>query len=64
MAIWEKEIAFNPNWLTYREGIYRSVLAYTKSDFEDVIEAIRSGELARRNILYCSFCPPPPIQTH
>ncbi|KAI8953386.1 hypothetical protein F4801DRAFT_576560 [Xylaria longipes] len=45
VAIWEKEIAFNPNWVTWKESTYRSVLGYRKQDFEAVIENLRTGAI-------------------
>lgn len=44
IAIWEKEIPFNPNWLTWKESSYKSVLGYQNKDFEAVIENLRTGE--------------------
>lgn len=44
LAIWEKEIPFQPNWLTWKESKYLSVLGYQRRDFEAVINAIASGE--------------------
>lgn len=43
VAIWEKEIPFNPNWVTWRESSYKSVLGYQKADYEAVIENLRTG---------------------
>ncbi|TKA21651.1 hypothetical protein B0A54_18047, partial [Friedmanniomyces endolithicus] len=40
VAIWEKSIPFNPNWLVFREASYKGVLGYQKKDFEGVIKAI------------------------
>ncbi|KZL84537.1 hypothetical protein CI238_05222 [Colletotrichum incanum] len=45
VAIWEKEILFNPNWITWRESSYKSVLGYQKADYEAVIENLRTGAL-------------------
>ncbi|OBR12755.1 putative Alcohol dehydrogenase, zinc-containing [Colletotrichum higginsianum IMI 349063] len=45
VAIWEKEIPFNPNWVTWRESSYKSVLGYQKADYEAVIENLRTGAL-------------------
>lgn len=45
VAIWERAVPFNPNWLVFREGKYVACLAYVRQDFEDVIQAIASGEL-------------------
>ena len=45
IAIWEKEIPFNPNWLVFREASYKAVLGYQKKDYEGVIEALEKGAL-------------------
>lgn len=45
VAIWEKEIPFNPNWITFKESSYKSVLGYQREDFEAVIENLRLGKL-------------------
>ncbi|KAF6785025.1 putative alcohol dehydrogenase, zinc-containing [Colletotrichum sojae] len=45
VAIWEKEIPFNPNWVTWRESSYKSVLGYQKADYQAVIENLRTGAL-------------------
>ncbi|KAK0373646.1 hypothetical protein CLIM01_09017 [Colletotrichum limetticola] len=45
VAIWEKEIPFNPNWVTWRESSYKSVLGYQKKDYQAVIENLRTGAL-------------------
>ncbi|KAJ2992617.1 hypothetical protein NUW58_g2106 [Xylaria curta] len=45
VAIWEKEIPFNPNWVTGKESIFKSVLGYQKEDFEAVIENLRTGAI-------------------
>ncbi|TKA31864.1 hypothetical protein B0A54_16604 [Friedmanniomyces endolithicus] len=45
VAIWEKSIPFNPNWLVFREASYKGVLGYQKKDFEGVIKAIGEGKI-------------------
>lgn len=45
VAIWEKEIPFNPNWLVFREATYKAVLGYQRKDFEGVIDALAKGTL-------------------
>ncbi|KAJ0382059.1 hypothetical protein COL922a_013293 [Colletotrichum nupharicola] len=45
VAIWEKEIPFNPNWITWRESSYKSVLGYQKADYKAVIDNLRTGAL-------------------
>ncbi|RSL58543.1 hypothetical protein CEP53_006114 [Fusarium sp. AF-6] len=58
VAIWEKEIAFNPNWITWKESGYKSVLGYKDVDFNAVIDKMATGEfpsvstsLIARNII-------------
>ena len=34
VAIWEKSVPFNPNWLVVREANYKAVLGYQKKDFQ------------------------------
>lgn len=34
VAIWEKEVPFQPNWLVFREASYKAVLGYQKKDFQ------------------------------
>lgn len=43
VAIWE-EIAFNPNWVTFKESVYKSVLGYQREDFQAVIDNLANGE--------------------
>ena len=45
VAIWEREIPFNPNWLVFREATYKAVLGYQKKDYEGVIDALSKGSL-------------------
>jgi 2-desacetyl-2-hydroxyethyl bacteriochlorophyllide A dehydrogenase len=45
VAIWEKEIPFNPNMLVFKEAKYTAVLGYQKKDFEAVIEHLRNGSI-------------------
>ena len=45
VAIWEKAVDFQPNWLVFKEGKYLAVLGYQRKDFEDVIRAIGDGKL-------------------
>lgn len=51
VAIWEKEIPFNPNWLVFREGTYKAVLGYQKKDYEGVIDALSKGTLKPANMI-------------
>ncbi|KAK4502664.1 hypothetical protein PRZ48_006090 [Zasmidium cellare] len=45
VAIWEKEVPFNPNWLVFREASYKAVLGYQKKDFQGVVDALGAGKL-------------------
>lgn len=45
VAIWEKEIPFNPNWLVFREANLKAVLGYQAKDFQGVVDALGSGKL-------------------
>ncbi|KAK5018771.1 hypothetical protein LTR60_000499 [Cryomyces antarcticus] len=45
VAIWEKEVPFQPNMLVFREAKYCAVLGYQRVDFEAVIQALGSGAL-------------------
>ena len=46
LAIWEKEIPFNPNWITMKESSYKSVLGYAHKDFQAVIANLASGKFS------------------
>lgn len=45
VAIWEKAVPFDPNWLVFREAKYQAVLGYQRKDFEGVIKALGEGLL-------------------
>ncbi|KAI9686507.1 MAG: hypothetical protein M1822_003518 [Bathelium mastoideum] len=45
VAIWEKEVPFQPNMLVFREAKYQAVLGYRRVDFEEVVKALGSGAL-------------------
>ncbi|KAF4984872.1 hypothetical protein FZEAL_25 [Fusarium zealandicum] len=45
VAIWEKEIPFNPNWITWKESSYKSVLGYSPEDFQAVIDNLGTGAI-------------------
>ena len=45
VAIWEKAVPFNPNWLVFREAAYKAVLGYQKKDFQGVIDALEAGKI-------------------
>jgi len=45
VAIFEKEIPFNPMWLTFREANYKSVLGYQRKDYLGVLDALGKGTI-------------------
>ncbi|KAK2005857.1 hypothetical protein LZ32DRAFT_642173 [Colletotrichum eremochloae] len=45
VAIWEKEVLFNPNLLIFGERKFHSVLGYSQDDFRNVITAMKDGLL-------------------
>ncbi|PSN66439.1 sorbitol dehydrogenase [Corynespora cassiicola Philippines] len=45
VAIWEKEVPFQPNVLVFKESNYTAVLGYQRKDFEAVIEHLGNGSL-------------------
>lgn len=45
VAIWEKEVPFNPNMLVFREAKYSAVLGYQRKDVQAVIDQLASGNL-------------------
>lgn len=45
VAIWEKAVPFNPNWLVFREASYKAVLGYQQKDFRGVVDALGKGTL-------------------
>lgn len=44
IAIWENTATITPNWLCFRERKYMGVATYQEGDFQDVLDAISSGE--------------------
>lgn len=44
IAIWEKEVPFNPNWLVLKEARYTGVLGYQRADWIAVLEHLGNGE--------------------
>ena len=44
IANWEKTAAITPNWLCFKERRYMGVATYQEGDFQDVLNAISSGE--------------------
>ncbi|KPM35783.1 hypothetical protein AK830_g10769 [Neonectria ditissima] len=51
VAIWEKEIPFNPNWITWKESSYKSVLGYQREDYQAVIENLRTGAIRANDMI-------------
>lgn len=51
VAIWEKEIPFNPNWLCFREASYTATLGYQRKDFEGVIDALGKGTIKAKSMI-------------
>ncbi|KAK4545849.1 hypothetical protein LTR36_002413 [Oleoguttula mirabilis] len=51
VAIWEKSVPFNPNWLVFREANYKAVLGYQKKDFQGVIDALGAGTIKPANMI-------------
>ncbi|USP81822.1 uncharacterized protein yc1106_09096 [Curvularia clavata] len=45
VAIWEKEVPFNPNLLVFRESKYTAVLGYRREDFQAVVNLLAEGKL-------------------
>ena len=44
IAVWEKQATITPNWFCFRERRYMGVATYQDGDFQEVIDAIASGE--------------------
>ena len=47
IAVWEKSATIIPNRFAFRERRYMGIATYVEGDFQEVIGAIASGELAR-----------------
>ena len=47
IAVWEKSATIIPNRFAFRERSYMGIATYVEGDFQEVIGAIASGELAR-----------------
>ena len=47
IAIWEKTAIITPNWFNFPERRYMGIATYQEGDFQDVIDAIASGESMR-----------------
>jgi threonine dehydrogenase-like Zn-dependent dehydrogenase len=43
VAIWEKDVPFNPNMLVFREAHYTAVLGYQRKDVQAVIDHLAEG---------------------
>lgn len=43
VAIWEKDVPFNPNALVFKEAQYTAVLGYQRKDFQAVIDHLADG---------------------
>jgi threonine dehydrogenase-like Zn-dependent dehydrogenase len=48
VAIWEKEVPFNPNMLVFREAKYTAVLGYQRKDVQAVIDQLAAGKCFNR----------------
>lgn len=51
VAIWEKEIPFNPNLITFKESVYKSVLGYDRKDYQAVIDNMRTGAIEAEQMI-------------
>jgi len=51
VAIWEREVPFNPNLLVFREANYKAVLGYQRQDFQAVIDLLAAGKLEPRKMI-------------
>ncbi|KIW00777.1 chlorophyll synthesis pathway protein BchC [Verruconis gallopava] len=51
VAIWEKEVPFNPCWLVFKEASYTGVLGYQHQDWIAVLEHLRDGSLRPENMI-------------
>lgn len=49
VAIWEKEVPFNPNMLVFREAKYTAVLGYQRKDVQAVIDHLGNGMFCSRH---------------
>jgi threonine dehydrogenase-like Zn-dependent dehydrogenase len=55
VAIWEKEVPFNPNMLVFREVKYTAVLGYQRKDVQAVIDQLAAGTLdLQHDVRSCS----------
>ena len=44
IAVWEKSASFIPNHMNFRERKYMGIATYVEGDFQEVIDAIASGQ--------------------
>ena len=44
IAVWKKTATITPNWLLFKEIRYMGVVTYQEGDFQEVIDALASGE--------------------
>ena len=44
IAVWEKSATIMPNWLCFKEKKYMGVVTYQEGDFQDVLDALSSGQ--------------------
>ncbi|EXJ64881.1 hypothetical protein A1O7_01220 [Cladophialophora yegresii CBS 114405] len=51
LAIWEKEVPFQPNNLVFGEKKYLAILGYLQADFAGVIKALDEGSLQPANMI-------------
>lgn len=51
VAIWERSVPFNPNWLVFREAQYQAVLGYQRKDFQGVIRALGDGSIRPKGMI-------------
>ncbi|KAF2142870.1 uncharacterized protein K452DRAFT_269389 [Aplosporella prunicola CBS 121167] len=51
VAIWDKEVPFQPNLLVFKEANYTAVLGYDRKDFEAVIQNLDKGTLKPRRMI-------------
>jgi threonine dehydrogenase-like Zn-dependent dehydrogenase len=55
VAIWEKEVPFNPNMLVFKEAKYTAVLGYQRKDVQAVIDQLAAGKSgAEEDVVVCA----------
>ncbi|KAF2646023.1 sorbitol dehydrogenase [Massarina eburnea CBS 473.64] len=45
VAIWEKEVPFNPNTMVFKESKFTAVIGYQRGDFQAVLDHLADGSL-------------------